>query len=115
MALPTHPSDRLPAGLCIYGLTWACGLTWSGTAKANPSPLTARQVIDAAAGSGLSSVEMPPSMLGTTTETGRRCVASTMSVSGASSTACGGRMGSSRTSFSVTFSCVIVSFVESFA
>lgn len=68
MALPPHSPGRLPAGLCIYGFTWACGLAWAGTPKVNPTPLTARQVIDIAAESGLSSVEMPPAMLGESPE-----------------------------------------------
>jgi 3-oxoisoapionate decarboxylase len=68
MALPAHLPGRLPAGLCVFGLTHACGMTWSGTPKANPSPLTARQVIDLAAESGLSWVEMPLAMLGSEPE-----------------------------------------------
>jgi sugar phosphate isomerase/epimerase len=64
MAFPAHPPDRLPYGLCVYGLTYACGLAWAGTEKANPAPLTARQVIDLAAGWGLSMAELPIAMLG---------------------------------------------------
>jgi len=68
MALPDRPAGRLPAGLCVFGLTYACGITWGGSPKANPTPLSARQVIDLAAGSGLSWVEMPPAMLGDSSE-----------------------------------------------
>src|SRR5688500_19033036 len=64
MALPEHLPHRLPAGLCVFGMTYACGLQWAGTPKANPKPLNAREVIDTAAESGLSWVEMPPALLG---------------------------------------------------
>jgi sugar phosphate isomerase/epimerase len=64
MALPPHPANTLPAGLCVFGLTYACGMTWSGTAKANTKALTGRQVIERAHWDGLSHVEMPAAMLG---------------------------------------------------
>lgn len=60
--------DRLPAGLCVFGMTWACGLTWKGTPKANPVPLGARAIIDLAAGSGLSWVELPVRLMGDTSD-----------------------------------------------
>lgn len=63
MAPPFHPPDRLPAGLCIFGLTYACGLTWAGTEKANPRPLAPREVIERAAADGLSWVELPVRMM----------------------------------------------------
>ncbi|MFN3652311.1 MAG: sugar phosphate isomerase/epimerase family protein [Armatimonadota bacterium] len=66
MALPSHPSDRLPVGLCVYGLTYACGLAWAETPRANCRPLTAREVIDRAAEDRLSWVELPPRLLGDT-------------------------------------------------
>ena len=64
MALPSHQPDRLPVGLCIFGMTYACGITWSGTGKANPAPLTAREVVALAAENGLSWVELPPALIG---------------------------------------------------
>jgi len=64
MAPPAHLPGRLPAGLCVFGLTYTCGITWAGTPKANPSPLSARAVIDLAVEGGLSWVEMPVAMLG---------------------------------------------------
>jgi 3-oxoisoapionate decarboxylase len=67
MAQPEHLPGRLPAGLCIFGLTYACGMTWAGTPKANPAPLTGRDVIHLAAESGLSWAELPARMLGEVT------------------------------------------------
>lgn len=64
MATPSHSSDRLPVGLCVFGLTYHCGLTWAGTPKANPQPLSAEQIIDLASGSGLSHVELPAPLMG---------------------------------------------------
>jgi 3-oxoisoapionate decarboxylase len=64
MALPPHPSGRLPAGLCIFGMTYSCGLTWSGTPRANATPLSAAELIDLAAANGLSWLEIPVRMLG---------------------------------------------------
>ena len=49
----------MPAGLCVFGMTYRCGLAW----PANPAPLDAAAVIDLAANSGLSWVEMPRAML----------------------------------------------------
>lgn len=64
MATPSHSSDRLPVGLCVFGLTYHCGLTWAGTPKANPQPLSAEQIIDLASGSRLSHVELPAPLMG---------------------------------------------------
>ncbi len=50
----------LPGGICVFGLTYACGLTWAGTPKANPRPLDAFGLIELAAARGLASVEFPP-------------------------------------------------------
>src|SRR5688500_12856989 len=61
---PPHPTKRPPVGLCVFGLTYACGLTWSNTAKRNPHPLTARDVIDRAAADRLAHVELPVRFLG---------------------------------------------------
>ncbi len=63
MARPVHPPDRLPAGLCIFGMTYLCGLTWADGPQAHSRPLTARDVLRLAADSGLSYVEMPLRML----------------------------------------------------
>lgn len=57
-------SPKLPVGVCVFGLTYQCGLTWSGTPRANPQPLTAEQIIDLAAESGLCHVELPAVLLG---------------------------------------------------
>jgi 3-oxoisoapionate decarboxylase len=64
MALPPHPPDRLPAGLCVFGIPYLCGITWAGTEHANPRPLTAADVVCLAAEDGLSWAEMPARMLG---------------------------------------------------
>lgn len=64
MALPPTPPGRLPVGLCVFGLTYACGFTWSDTPRRNLQPLTARQIIDRAAADGLGWVEMPSRLLG---------------------------------------------------
>jgi sugar phosphate isomerase/epimerase len=64
MDLSTHSTGRLPIGLCVFGLTYHCGLTWAGTAKANPQPLSAEQIMDLAAGSGLSHVELSVPLMG---------------------------------------------------
>jgi len=64
MALPPHPSGRLAAGVCVFGLTHACGLTWADTPKAASQPLTARRFIDLAVDCGLSWAELPARMLG---------------------------------------------------
>lgn len=63
MALPFHNPGRLPAGLCVFGMTYSAGFTWADTPKANPRPHTARDLITTAAESGLSWVELPGRML----------------------------------------------------
>jgi len=64
MARPPHPPDRLPFGLCVFGLTYASGSVWAGTAKANPAPLDARGLLRVAADGGLSHLELPARLLG---------------------------------------------------
>lgn len=64
MAVPAHHPDRLPVGLCVFGLTYHLGLTWAGTPKANPQPFTTEQLLDLAAASGLSHLELSPRLLG---------------------------------------------------
>jgi sugar phosphate isomerase/epimerase len=64
MAIPPHHPDRLPVGLCVFGLTYSCGLTWAGTPKANPQPLTAEQLVDLSAENGLSHLELPLTLVG---------------------------------------------------
>ncbi|MGV3724459.1 MAG: sugar phosphate isomerase/epimerase family protein, partial [Actinomycetota bacterium] len=64
MAVSTSAADRLPVGLCVFGLTYHCGLTWAGTPKANPQPLTAEQLIDLTAESGLAHLELSARMIG---------------------------------------------------
>lgn len=64
MAVPAHHPDRLPVGLCVFGLTYHCGFTWAGTPKANPQPLTPEQLLDLSAASGLSHLELPLRLLG---------------------------------------------------
>jgi len=64
MAIPPHQPGRLPVGLCVFGLTYHCGLTWAGTPKANPQPFTTEQIIELASGSGLSHVELSPRLMG---------------------------------------------------
>jgi sugar phosphate isomerase/epimerase len=57
-------AGRLPVGLCVFGLTYTCGLTWAGTERAHPQPLTADGILALAAGAGLSHVELPANLLG---------------------------------------------------
>src|SRR5207248_3853653 len=45
--------------LCAFGIPYTCGLTWAGTERANPRPLTAAAFMDLAASRGLESVEFP--------------------------------------------------------
>lgn len=66
MALPAHAPGRMPVGLCVYGMTYLIGITWAGTERANPRPLTAEQVFALAAEARLSHVEMPLTMLEST-------------------------------------------------
>lgn len=64
MAATSSSVPRLPVGLCVFGLTYHCGLTWAGTAKANPRPLSAEQLLDLTAESGLAHLELPARLLG---------------------------------------------------
>ncbi|MBM3457058.1 MAG: sugar phosphate isomerase/epimerase [Armatimonadetes bacterium] len=64
MARPAHEPGRLPAGLCVFGLTYACGMTWAGTPKANPEPWSGADVLRLVEQHGLSWAELPPRMLG---------------------------------------------------
>jgi sugar phosphate isomerase/epimerase len=64
MALPPHAPDRLPFGLCVFGLTYACGLTWAGTPRANPKPLDIRALLAVTEAGGLSHLEVPLRLLG---------------------------------------------------
>ena len=57
-------SSLPPVGLCVFGLTYHIGLTWSGTPKANPAPLTAGDLLHLAARHGLAHVELPLPLLG---------------------------------------------------
>jgi sugar phosphate isomerase/epimerase len=63
MALPPHPPARFPVGLCVFGIAYASGLSWSGAPEPNPDALTPAQIVDLTADSGLSWVEMPTRML----------------------------------------------------
>jgi sugar phosphate isomerase/epimerase len=65
MVLPPHLPGRHPAGLCVFGLTYACGLAWADTPKANPRPATVTELVDVVAESGLSSLELPARLLPT--------------------------------------------------
>jgi 3-oxoisoapionate decarboxylase len=47
-------------------MPYLCGLTWGGTERANPAPLTRADIVHLAAEGGLSWVEMPSRMLGDT-------------------------------------------------
>jgi 3-oxoisoapionate decarboxylase len=64
MSRASQPAGRLPAGVCIFGLTYNCGLTWAGTERANPAPLSAAALVTLAAEHGLCSVELPASLAG---------------------------------------------------
>jgi sugar phosphate isomerase/epimerase len=66
--------ERIPAGLSVYALTYACGLAWSGTAKANPDPLDLNRFIELAAENGLQGVEFPARMLPDTSPEALRAV-----------------------------------------
>lgn len=63
MAVPSHAPGRMPVGLCVFGMTYLIGMTWAGTQRAHPSPLTADAVLDLAAEAKLAHVEMPLTML----------------------------------------------------
>lgn len=64
MSQPAASPGRLPAGICIFGIPYACGLTWAGTEHANPRPLRAPEIVRLAQESGLSWAEMPAAWLG---------------------------------------------------
>ena len=66
MAAPPHPADRLPVGLCVFGMTYLCGMTWRDTPKANPQPLSLDDLLALAVESGFSSLEVPLGMLPST-------------------------------------------------
>ena len=70
MAPSPRSTDRPLAGLCVFGLTYACGFTWSSTAKRNPCPMTAQEAIDRAAADGLAHVELPVRFLSERTPAG---------------------------------------------
>lgn len=72
MALPAQSPGRLPYGLCVFGLTYACGMTWSGTPKVHPAPLAPLEILELAAANGLSCVEIPARLLGDTPEDWKR-------------------------------------------
>ena len=50
-------SERIPIGLCIYGIGYTVGFVGRGTPRGNAEPLTPHQFLDLAAQKGLSSVE----------------------------------------------------------
>lgn len=54
---------RLPAGLCVYGMTYQIGLTWAGTDRARASSLTASDLVALTAASDLAHLEAPVSLL----------------------------------------------------
>jgi sugar phosphate isomerase/epimerase len=54
----TSATERLPIGLCIFGITYTTGLAGAGTARQNPMPLAPLTLLAYAAELGLSSVEV---------------------------------------------------------
>ncbi len=62
MAAPRSAQGRLNAGICVFGIPYACGFVGAGTPYANPQPLAGKDIVELAVKSGLSFAEMPPSM-----------------------------------------------------
>ncbi|NUP98707.1 MAG: sugar phosphate isomerase/epimerase [Armatimonadetes bacterium] len=54
---------RLPFGLCAYGIVYTLGHAGRGTPLANPQPINLFELLELAAGLGLSTVELPPHLL----------------------------------------------------
>lgn len=54
---------RLPAGLCVYGMTYQIGLTWAGTERARANSLTAAELVTLTSASNLAHLELPPAVL----------------------------------------------------
>lgn len=52
--------DRLPFGLCAFGLSYTCGFAGRGTPRENPAPLSLAGLVELAAELRLRWVEIPP-------------------------------------------------------
>lgn len=92
MAVPPHPPDRMPVGLCIFGMTYLCGMTWRDTPQANPQPLTLDDIFQLARKNGLSSVEVAVGMLPSTAPSDLRQVRSRAEALGLRFVVPGGRV-----------------------
>ena len=55
--------QRLPIGLCIFGIAYTAGFTGNWAQRTNGKPLAALDFLDLSAGLGLSSVEVPTSYI----------------------------------------------------
>ena len=55
--MTTNSTNRIPIGLCLYGIAYTTGLVGHGTPRANPKPVGPNEFLDLAAQKGLSSVE----------------------------------------------------------
>lgn len=51
-------SNRIPVGLCIFGISYTAGYVGRGTPRANPTPLTPAEFLELTARHGLTSVEL---------------------------------------------------------
>jgi sugar phosphate isomerase/epimerase len=55
--MPIQPPNRLPIGLCIYGIAYSAGMVGSGSPRANPNPLRPYDFLELAVRHNLRSVE----------------------------------------------------------
>jgi 3-oxoisoapionate decarboxylase len=55
-----HSQQRIPIGLCIFGIAYTAGFTGNWQQRTNGKPLAAYEFLDLATQFGLSSVEAPP-------------------------------------------------------
>lgn len=61
--MTNNNTQRLPIGLCIFGIAYSAGYVGRGTPRANPRPLDANALLDLTVQHNLSSLELPPSFI----------------------------------------------------